>query len=146
MNVRPSQKKHHTGRSFRRFNRWSQFIAMTSAQFSSRASLRDLTANLKAQMKKLYHLGATAICCTTLARVNAQKPYTLYEELFQKLLCRCQSLAPKHKFRFKNTLYSLDATVIDLCLSVFPWAAFRRAKGALKLHIDLDHAQIIFKF
>jgi len=132
-------KEHHTGRSFRRFNRWSQFVAMTSAQLSSRASLRDLTANLKAQMKKLYHLGATTICRTTLARVNDQKPYTLYEELFQKLLGRCQSRAPKHKFRFKNMLYSLDATVIDLCLSVFPWATFRKAKGALKLHIGLDH-------
>jgi hypothetical protein len=68
-------KRHHAGRTFRRFNRWSQFVAMTSAQLSSRASLRDLTANLKVQMKKLYHLGATSICLTTWARnySNSQK-------------------------------------------------------------------------
>jgi len=132
--------KHHTGRKFRKFSRWSQFVAMTAAQLSSRVSLRDLTSNLKAQMKKLYHLGVTSISRTTLARVNDEKPYTLYEELFNKLLHRCQRLSPKHTFRFKNKLYSLDATVIDLCLKVFPWATFRKTKGALKLHIGLDHS------
>jgi len=132
-------KKHHTGRTFRNFSRWSQFVAMTAAQLSSRSSLRDLTANMKAQMRKLYHLGVRPISRTTLARVNDQKPYSLYEELFARLLQRCQRVSPQHTFRFKNKLYSLDATVIDLCLSMFPWATFRTTKGALKLHIGLDH-------
>jgi len=133
-------KQHHTGRTFRNFSRWSQFVAMTTAQLSSRSSLRDLTATMKAQMKKLYHIGVSSVTRTTLARVNDEKPCTLYEALFTKLLRGCTSYAPRHKFKFKNKLYSLDAMVIDLCLSVFPWATFRTTKGALKLHIGLDHS------
>lgn len=133
-------KRHHAGRKFRAYNRWSQFVAMVSAQLTSRVSLRDLVFNLSAQAKKLYHQGVKPTNRSTLARVNDEKPYTLYEDLFAKLLGRCQTMSAKHKFRFKNKLYSLDATVIDLCLSVFPWATFRRTKGAIKLHIGLDHS------
>jgi putative transposase len=71
--------------------------------------------------------------------MNEDKPYALYEALFGRLLARCQSKAPKHSFRFKNPLYSLDASTIDLCLSVFPWAQFRSTKGAVKLHVGLNH-------
>lgn len=133
-------KEHHSGRKLRNFDRWSQFIAMLSAQLSSRASLRDLVSNLCAQSKKLYHLGLKPTNRSTLARINNEKPYTLYEALFGKFINRCQALAGEHKFRFKNKLYSLDATIVDLCLSVFPWASFRKAKGAIKLHIGLDHS------
>lgn len=70
--------------------------------------------------------------------MNESKPYLLYEELFGRLLQRCQSIAPRHDFRFKNPLYALDASVIDLCLAVFPWARFRSTKGAIKLHVGLD--------
>ncbi len=76
---------------------------------------------------------------SSLARINEQQPHELYEALFGKLLARCQALAPRHGFRFKNKLYSLDASTIDLCLSVFPWAKFRTTKGAIKLHVGLDH-------
>jgi len=74
-----------------------------------------------------------------LARVNEKQPYTLYETLFGRLLGRCGQAAPGHGFRFKNKLYSLDASTIDLCLSMFPWAKFRRTKGAVKLHVGIDH-------
>lgn len=133
-------REHHTGRTFRAFDRWSQFVAMTSAQLASRASLRDLVSNLSAQAQKLYHLGLKPTNRSTLARINEEKPSTLYEALFEKLLVRCQGISPRHRFRFKNKLYSLDASVIDLCLSVFPWATFRRTKGAVKLHRGLDHS------
>ena len=76
---------------------------------------------------------------SSLARVNERQPYTLYEALFGKLLKRCQGRAPRHGFRFKNKLYSLDASTLDLCLSLFPWAKFRQTKGAVKLHVGLDH-------
>lgn len=132
-------KEHHTGRKFRRFDRWSQFVAMGTAQLSGRASLRDLVSSLSAQGNKLYHLGLKPTKRSTLARVNDEKPHALYEELFGKLLARCRSVSPKHKFKFRNRLYSLDASIIDLCLSVFPWATFRKAKGAVKLHVGLDH-------
>jgi putative transposase len=105
---------------------------MTSAQLSGRASLRDLVSNLSAQSSKHYHLGLKPTNRSTLARVNDKKPHTLYEALFGRLLGRCKSVSPRH--RFKNKLYSLDASIIDLCLSVFPWATFRKAKGAVKLH------------
>ena len=72
--------------------------------------------------------------------MNAQQPYTLYEALFGRLLARCQQRAPRHGFRFKNKLYAVDASTIDLCLAAFPWASFRRTKGAIKLHVGVDQA------
>lgn len=131
--------QHHEGRKLRKMSRWSQFIAMSLAQLSGRASLRDVVSNLSAQANKLYHLGAARVSRSTLARVNEKQPYTLYEQLAGKLLSQCQARAPRHGFRFKNKLYSLDASTIDLCLSVFPWAKFRSTKGAVKLHVGLDH-------
>lgn len=139
-------KEHHRGRKFRTFDRWSQFVAMTSAQLSARVSLRDLVSNLSAQSAKLYHLGVKPTTRTTLARVNDEKPHALYEELFSRLLQRCRSISPKHSFKFRNKLYSLDASVIDLCLSVFPWADYRATKGAIKLHVGLDHSGYLPSF
>jgi len=131
--------RYHSGISLRRASRWSQFVAMAMAQLSGRSSLRDVVVNLEAQSHRLYHLGSTVVPRSTLARLNEQQPYSLYEALFEKLLGRCQGMSPKHGFRFKNKLYSLDASTIDLCLSVFPWAKFRATKGAIKLHMGLDH-------
>ena len=77
---------HHSGQKFRSFNRWSQFMAMMIGQLSSRKSLRDITDNLTAQSNRLYHLGMKQTSRATLARVNEQQPYTLYESLFYRLL------------------------------------------------------------
>lgn len=138
--------QHHEGRKLRKMTRWSQFVAMTLAQLSGRSSLRDVVSNLSAQASKLYHLGATTVSRSSLARVNEKQPYTLYESLAGKLLAQCQARAPRHGFRFKNKLYSLDASTIDLCLSVFPWAKFRSTKGAVKLHVGLDHDGMLPSF
>jgi len=138
--------QHHVGRKLRKMTRWSQFIALATAQLSGRSSLRDIVNNLSAQARKLYHLGATRVSRSSLARVNQSQSYTLYEALFSRLLCRCQGLAPRHGFRFKNKLYSLDASTLDLCLSVFPWARFRTTKGAIKLHVGLDHDGLLPAF
>mgnify|MGYP001819343836 FL=1 len=132
-------RKHHQGRKLRKMTRWSQFVSLGLAQLAGRASLRDVVSNLKAQAGKLYHLGCGSVNRSSLARINEQQPHSLYEALFGKLLARCQALGPRHRFRFKNKLYSLDASTIDLCLSVFPWAKFRTTKGAVKLHVGLDH-------
>ena len=132
-------KQHHSGRSFRTASRWSQFVTLTMAQLSGRNSLRDIVDNLSAQMHRLYHLGSAKLSRSNLSRINEDKPYSLYEALFGKLLKRCQGMTPGHNFRFKNPLYSLDASTIDLCLSVFPWADFRTTKGAIKLHVGLNH-------
>ncbi|TNG00080.1 MAG: IS4 family transposase, partial [Gammaproteobacteria bacterium] len=132
-------RKHHQGRKLRKMTRWSQFVSLGLAQLAGRASLRDVVSNLKAQAGKLYHLGCGEVNRSSLARINEQQPHSLYEALFGKLLVRCQALGPRHRFRFNNKLYSLDASTIDLCLSVFPWAKFRTTKGAVKLHVGLDH-------
>ena len=139
-------KQHHCGRSFRKASRWSQFVTLSLAQLTGRSSLRDIVENTSAQAHRLYHLGSTKLSRSNLSRINESKPYTLYEALFGKLLARCQNKAPGHNFRFKNPLYSLDASTIDLCLSVFPWAKFRTTKGAVKLHVGLNHAGYLPEF
>ncbi len=138
--------QHHAGRRLRKMTRWSQFVSMAMAQLTGRASLRDVVSSLSAQTTKLYHLGTTVVSRSSLARINEKQPASLYEALFARLLSRCQGLAPRHGFRFKNKLYSLDATTIDLCLSVFPWARFRTTKGAVKLHVGLDHDGLLPAF
>jgi putative transposase len=139
-------KHHHSGRAFRTASRWSQFVTMGMAQLTGRSSLRDVVENISAQAHRLYHLGSARLSRSTLSRINEDKPYTLYEALFAKLLSRCQGLAPGHGFRFKNPLYSLDASTIDLCLAAFPWADFRATKGAIKLHVGLNHAGFLPEF
>ncbi len=113
--------EHHAGRKLRQVTRWSQFISMMLGQMTGRLSLRDIEDNMRAQSKRLYHLGARPIAKSSLARVNEKQPCELYKALFGKLLQRCQSHSPKHKFVFDNKLYSMDASLIDLSLKIFPW-------------------------
>lgn len=138
--------QHHSGRAFRTATRWSQFVTMTMAQLSGRNSLRDIIDNMSAQSHRLYHLGCAKLSRSNLSRMNNDKPYQLYEALFGKLLSRCQTVTPGHSFRFKNPLYSLDASTIDLCLEMFPWADFRSTKGAIKLHVGLNHSGYLPEF
>ena len=139
-------KQHHSGRSFRTASRWSQCVTLMMAQLSGRKSLRDIVENASSQAHRLYHLGSVKLSRSNLSRMNNEKPSALYEALFGKLLVRCQRTVPGHNFRFKNTLYSLDASTIDLCLSVFPWADFRATKGAVKLHVGLNHSGYLPEF
>jgi putative transposase len=139
-------KAHHKGRSFRTASRWSQFVCLSMAQLTGRNSLRDMIENISAQAHRLYHLGSAKLSRSNLSRINEDKPYTLYEALFSKLLKRCQGHVPQHQFTFKNALYSLDASTIDLCLSMFPWAKFRSTKGAVKLHVGLNHRGYLPEF
>ena len=136
-------KDYHVGQKYRSFNRWTQFMVMFIGQLSGRKSLRDLVMNVSAQTSKLYHLAIKPCSRATLARVNEKQPAGLYEAVFHKLLQHCRQFAPKHRFKFNGKLYLLDATVVDLCLSVFPWAKFRTTKGAVKLHVGLDHDDLL---
>lgn len=139
-------KQHHSGRLFRTASRWSQFVTLAMAQLAGRKSLRDIVENVSAQAHRLYHLGSAKLTRSNLSRINESKPYALYESLAGKLLSRCQGMTPGHNFRFKNPLYSLDASTIDLCLSVFPWASFRTTKSAIKLHVGLNHSGYLPEF
>ena len=138
--------RHHSGRSFRTASRWSQFVTMAIAQLAGRNSLRDIVENVSAQAHRLYHLGSAKLSRSNLSRINEDKPSALYEALFGKLLSRCQGSTSGHTFRFKNPLYSMDASTIDLCLAVFPWTDFRSTKGAIKLHVGLNHESYLPEF
>lgn len=138
--------QYHSGRAFRRASRWSQFVAMSLAQICGRNSLRDIVDSMSAQVHRLYHLGGIPLARNTLSRLNKDKPYELYQALFGKLLARCQSKPMSHGFRFNNALYTLDSSTIDLCLSLFPWAKFRATKGAIKLHVGLNHQGLLPEF
>ncbi len=139
-------KKHHSGQKLRSATRWDQFIGMAMSQLSGRQSLRDIESNLEAQQHKLYHLGAKPIARSTLARINEKQPAELYQALFYKLLKRGNAGANTHKFRFKNPLYSLDASIIDLSVKLFPWAKSYQDKASVKLSVGLNHGNMLPEF
>ena len=137
-------RKHQAERNAKGFSCWGQLVAMLFCQLGSVTSLRDITNGLAASEGKLRHLGLPkAPSRSTLAYANAHRPSAVYEDLFYRLLesarGHAQQAGARHKFRFKNKLLSIDATTIELCASVFDWAHFRRTKGAVKLHLMLDH-------
>jgi len=135
-------QKHKAEQHARGFSRWSQLIAMLFCQLGHAQSLREITGGLAACEGKLHHLGVKEPPKrSTLSYANQHRPWQLYETVFHNLLQRCEAEAKgrKRRFRFKHKLLSLDATVIPLCLSAFDWAHYKRAKGAVKLHLVLDH-------
>jgi hypothetical protein len=137
-------KKHRSDYSAKGFTSWSQFVAMLFCQFGRAHSLREICGGLASCEGKLKHLGITdSPKRSTLSYANANRPWSLYQTVFEQLLSKCQSAVAgrgiRKKFRFKNKLMSLDASVIDLALSLYDWAQFRRTKGAIKLHLLLDH-------
>lgn len=139
-------KSHNADQYVKKFTCWNQLTTLLYAQISGKQSLRDIQQGFQANSSRLYHLGLPAVKRSTLSDANANRPSQIFEGLFYRLLERCQEVTPKHRFKFKNPLHTLDATTIDLCLSVFPWAKFRQAKGGIKLHYDLNHAGMIPEF
>ena len=133
-------KTYSTGRPSRVLSRWSQFGALVFAQLAGRHSLRDVVTAMASQSDALAPLGVSPPKRSTLAEANERRPAALYQSLFATLYARCQAVAPGHGLRFKNPLLSLDSTTISLGLNLFPWAHFRTAKGAIKVHTLLDHA------
>lgn len=119
---------------------WSQFVAMMFCQLGRAHSLREIEGGLRSCEGKLAHLGIEAPAKSSLSYANAHRPWQLFEQVFYGLFEQLSgAVRVPRKFRFKHKLVSLDSTVIDLCLSVFDWAKFRRTKGAVKLHLVLDH-------
>jgi hypothetical protein len=137
-------RRHRAERNAKGFSCWGQFVAMLFCQLGSVTSLRDITNGLAASEGKLRHLGLPAAPKrSTLAYANSHRPWQLFEDVFHQLLDVGRGVAQQagagHKFRFKNKLFSIDGSTIELCASIFDWAKFRRAKGAVKLHLMLDH-------
>jgi len=134
--------RHQAERHSKGFSSWNQFVAMLFCQLAQAHSLREICGGLACCLGKLKHLGINkAPNKSTLAYANEHRPWQVYQDIFYMMLNQCKAVAEtnKRRFHFKNKLYSLDATVIDLCLSMFDWAEFRRTKGAVKLHMLLDH-------
>lgn len=136
--------KHQAERNAKGFTCWAQFTAMLFCQLAHADSLREICNGLACCLGKLVHLGILrGPSKSNLSYANAHRPAAMFEELFWMMMDRFRTEGHlgtrKHKFRFKNKLLSLDSTTISLCLSLFPWAQFRRAKGGVKAHVLLDH-------
>jgi Transposase DDE domain/Domain of unknown function (DUF4372) len=119
---------------------WSQFVAMLFCQFGRAHSLREIEGGLKSCEGKLKHLGIEAPVRSSLSYANRHRTWRLFERVFYALFEKVSAkVVGRRKFRFKNKLVSVDSTTIDLCLSMYDWAKFTRTKGAVKLHLVLDH-------
>ena len=128
------------------FSCWDQFLAMAFAQLTYRESLRDIEVCLMAQRRKLYHCGLSGpVRRSSLADANEGRDWRIYADFARTLIDIARPLYEDTDLGLdlEGTIYALDATTIDLCLSMFPWAKFRRAKGAIKLHTMIEiHSSI----
>jgi hypothetical protein len=134
-------KRYQGDYKLKSFSCWDQFLCMAFAQLTYRESLRDIEACLRAQQTKLYHLGIRGqVSRNTLANANSVRDWRIYADFAQVLITRARVLYANDSFgvELAQTVYALDATTIDLCLALFPWAKFRKHKGAVKLHTLLD--------
>ena len=133
--------RYHGDFKVREFSCLDQYLCMAFAQLTYRESLRDIEACLRAQENKLYHMGIrSSVSRNNLANANKIRDWRIYADLAHSLIQTARKLYVNDKFglELENTVYALDATTIDLCLSMFPWAKFRKSKGAVKLHTLLD--------
>ena len=136
-------KEYGTERSAKGFRSWTQFVTMLYAQISGQHGLRSMEQGMNGARNGWYHMGITnterEIKRSTLSYANTHRDSNQFKAVFENLLGEAQSKGATHGFRFKNPLYSIDSTTIDLCLELFPWAEFRKGKGGIKLTIKLDH-------
>jgi len=133
-------REHKAERAAKGFSCWSQFVSMMFCQLAQAKSLREIIDGLACCEGKLRHLGLEASPKrSTLSYGNSRRPWQLFEALFYSILEVARASAPAKRLRFKNKLFSLDATVVELCLEMFDWAKYRQTKGAIKLHLLLDH-------
>lgn len=134
-------KRYNGNYKIKSFTCWEQFLCMSFAQLTYRESLRDIEACLRAAHKKLYHMGIRSkVSRNTLANANQVRDWRIYADFAQALIGIARKLYINEDFgvELQQTAYALDATIIDLCLSLFPWAKFRNRKGAVKLHTLID--------
>jgi len=130
----------------KRLSCWQQLLVLLFAQAKGLTSLRDIEISLRSHHRKWYHLGLTSVARSTLADANTNRDADILKEVFYSLLEKCRDIAPRHRFRFTNPLYTFDSTLINVCLSLYPWATYRKKKGAFKLHTLLDHAGYLPSF
>jgi hypothetical protein len=144
--IEKSVKKHNGDFASKGFSCWEQFVSMLFAQLSGQTGLRGIENSFESISNHLYHLGVKKIKRSTLSYANNNRSCEIYKNVFSDLLGKILSLKRTHKHKFKNPLYSVDASTIDLCLNLFPWADFRKNKGGIKLNVKLDHSGYIPSF
>ncbi len=120
------------------FTAWKQFLTLLYAQISGKDSLREIEEGLLSNHKRLYHLGMEVVPKSTLSEAMNRRSPEMFRQIFEELLDRTMKYAPHHKFKFHNPLYAIDSTTIELCLAKYDWAYYRKNKGAIKLHTELD--------
>lgn len=130
--------QHEGDRYVKKYNAWNQLTVLLYAQATSKDSLREIETGLNTHEGTWHHLGIRSVKRSTLSEAHERRDYQIFESTFYDLLKRCTDITPRYKFKFKNPLYALDSTTIDLCLSLFPWAKYRTKKGALKMHTLLN--------
>jgi len=131
-------REHQGDRYKKKFSVYNLFVAHLFSQIRGKDSLRDIEVGLNQHQSKWAHLGIKKMAKSTLSDANKRIDHEIFEKLFYVFLSKCTDFSSKKKFKFKNPLYALDATVVDLCLSMFEWAKFRKTKGAIKLHCLMD--------
>ncbi|NLE62930.1 MAG: DUF4372 domain-containing protein, partial [Bacteroidales bacterium] len=133
-------EKHDGDKYVKKFKTFHHLITLLYGQITEKDSLRDIQHPLNLEKNRLQFFSLPEIKKSTLADANNNRESKIFEDLFYELLKKTQELTPKHKFKFKNPLFSLDSTTIKLCLNTFDWAKFRTAKGAIKIHTKLNHS------
>jgi hypothetical protein len=133
-------RTHDGDRNVKKFSCYQHLVVMLFAQLRGLDSLREIETALGAYSNRWYHLGLKSVKRSTIAEANGTRPWEIYREFFYRLLERCRSFNPKHRFKVPNPIVSIDATTIQLCLGLFPWSNYHNTKGAIKLHYRLDYA------
>lgn len=139
-------KRHGTERHSKGVSSWSHFVSLLFGQVSGQDSLREIETGMGSQQKQLYHLGTRVVKRSSLSYANAKRNNEVFKSVFETMLVKVRGKTPGHRFKFKNDLYSVDATTIDLCLGLYDWAKFRKTKGGIKVHVKLNHAGYIPEF
>jgi hypothetical protein len=136
-------KEQKTEQGAKGLRSWVQFVSMLFGQLSGQHGLRSIEQGMNSQRNSWYHLGiandSRAVKRSTLSYANNHRSSGLFKNVFEKILGEAQRLKTRHGFKFKNPLFSIDSTIIDLCLKLFPWADFRKGKAGIKLTDKLDH-------
>jgi len=135
--------EYESDKHVRALTTWNQFVVLLYAQATGKDSLREIETGFSVQNNTWHHLGVNTVARSSLAEANSRRDYQIFEKLFYAILERCREITPHREFEFSNPLYSFDSSTIALCLSVFDWAKYRAAKGALKLHLLLNNRTAI---
>lgn len=126
--------QHAGDRYIKKYSAWNELQVLLYAQATQKDSLREVETGLQTHEGAWHHLGIRSVKRSTIADAHARRSYRIFESTFYDLLSHCTDITPRYRFKFKNPLYALDSTMIELCLSLFPWAKYRTTKGALKMH------------